>query len=118
MSAESVADESDVNDQGVDADETPTTETRQLGPHFTPAHPVALAPATTPPHSVDGFVKEFLRELNGGQGVALSGSTVNDQYLALAKTVRHYLMARWLETLRHNRLSKSKTIGYPVSYTH
>ena len=112
MSAEFVAEESDVNDQEVHADETPTTETRKVGPHFTPTHPIALAPVTTPPHSVDGFVKEFLRELNGSQGVALGGSTVNDQYLALAKTVRHYLMARWLETLRHNRLSKSKTIGY------
>ena len=101
-----------MNDPEVHADETPTTETRKVGPHFTPTHPIALAPVTTPPHSVDGFVKEFLRELNGGQGVALTGSTVNDQYLALAKTVRHYLMARWLETKRHNRQTKAKTIGY------
>ncbi len=114
MSAESVAEESDVNDQDPDvhADETPTTETRHVGPHFQPTHPIALAAVTTPPHSVDGFVKEFLRELNGSQGVALGGSTVNDQYLALAKTVRHYLMARWLETKRHNRQTKAKTIGY------
>ena len=27
---------------------------------------------TSPPHSVDGFVREFLRELNSGQGVSLS----------------------------------------------
>ena len=112
MSAEFVAEESDVNDPTVHADETPTTETHQVGPHFPPTHPIALAPVTTPPHSVDGFVKEFLRELNGSQGVALGGSTVNDQYLALAKTVRHYLMARWLETKRHNRQTKAKTIGY------
>ncbi|MCA0306176.1 MAG: glycogen/starch/alpha-glucan phosphorylase, partial [Actinobacteria bacterium] len=77
-----------------------------------PTHPLALAPVSAPPHSVDGFVKEFLRELNTGQGVALSRSTVNDQYLALARTVRHYLMARWLETLRHNRQSKAKYVGY------
>ncbi|HET7724817.1 MAG TPA: glycogen/starch/alpha-glucan phosphorylase [Propionibacteriaceae bacterium] len=101
-----------MNDPTVHADETPSSETRRLGPHFQPTHPIAVSPVTTPPHSVDGFVKEFLRELNGGQGVSLSGSTVNDQYLALAKTVRHYLMARWLETVRHNRLSKAKTIGY------
>ena len=103
-----------MNDQDPDvhADETPTTETRHVGPHFQPTHPIALAAVTTPPHSVDGFVKEFLRELNGSQGVALGGSTVNDQYLALAKTVRHYLMARWLETKRHNRQTKAKTIGY------
>jgi glycogen phosphorylase len=112
MTAESIADEGDMNDPNVHADETPTTETRRLGPHFQPTHPIAIAPVTTPPHSVDGFVKEFLRELNGSQGVALSGSTVNDQYLALAKTVRHYLMARWLETVRHNRMTKAKTIGY------
>ncbi len=101
-----------MNDQDLHADETPTTETRKVGPHFAPTHPIALGPVTTPPHSVDGFVKEFLRELNGSQGVALGGSTVNDQYLALAKTVRHYLMARWLETKRHNRQTKAKTIGY------
>lgn len=112
MTVEPVAAKSVVNDPTIHADETPITETRKLGPQFEPTHPVAQAPVTTPPHSVDGFVKEFLRELNGGQGVALSGSTVNDQYLALAKTVRHYLMARWLETVRHNRLSKAKTVGY------
>jgi starch phosphorylase len=112
MSAEPGVEESDVSDQEVYADETPTTETRPVGPHFPPTHPIALAPVAAPPHSVDGFVKEFLRELNGSQGVALSGSTVNDQYLALAKTVRHYLMARWLETKRHNRLTKAKVIGY------
>jgi starch phosphorylase len=61
---------------------------------------------------VDGFVREFLRELNTGQGVALGRSTVNDQYLALARTVRHYLMARWLETMKHQRASKAKTVGY------
>src|SRR5674476_1148218 len=73
MSAESVGDESAVNDPTIHADETPTTETRQLGPHFTPTHSVALPPVTTPPHSVDGFVQELLRELNGGQGLALGG---------------------------------------------
>ena len=79
---------------------------------FAPTHPLAVAPVTSPPHSVDGFVREFLRELNTGQGVALAQSTINDQYLALARTVRHYLMARWLETMRHNRMSGSKFVGY------
>ena len=79
---------------------------------FAPTHPLAVAPVTSPPHSVDGFVREFLRELNTGQGVALAQSTINDQYLALARTVRHYLMARWLETMRHNRTSGSKFVGY------
>ncbi len=77
-----------------------------------PTHPLALAPVASPPHSVDGFVREFLRELNTGQGVALSRSTVNDQYLALARTVRQYLMTRWLETVKHNRESQAKVVGY------
>ena len=96
----------------IPTDESPITEAHRVGPLFQATHPLALAPVSAPPHSVDGFVREFLRELNTGQGVALSRSTVNDQYLALARTVRHYLMARWLETLKHNRSSKAKTVGY------
>jgi glycogen phosphorylase len=96
----------------VPADENPLSANHQHGPMIPPTHPLALAPVAAAPHSVDGFVKEFLRELNTGQGVALSRSTVNDQYLALARTVRHYLMARWLETMRHQRASEAKTIGY------
>jgi starch phosphorylase len=83
-----------------------------VGPSFKPVHPLALAPVSAPLHSVDGFVKEFLHELNTGQGVTLSRSSVNDQYLALARTVRHYLMARWLETSRKQRETKAKTVGY------
>ncbi|MDR1767558.1 MAG: glycogen/starch/alpha-glucan phosphorylase [Propionibacteriaceae bacterium] len=94
------------------ADESPITQTLDEGPMFRPTHPIALAPVTAPPHSVDGFVKEFLHELNTGQGVQLALSSVNDQYLALAKTVRHYLMARWLETSRKVRDSKSKMVAY------
>ena len=94
------------------ADESPSTDTRQVGPVFRPSHPIALAPVTAPAHSVDGFVREFLHDLNMGQGVQLARSTVNDQYLALARTVRHYLMARWLETSRKNRELKAKAVGY------
>jgi starch phosphorylase len=94
------------------ADETPITETRLVGPASPPTHPIAQAPVTSPPHSVDGFVKEFLHTLNFSLGVSLSRSTVNDQYLALARTVRHYLTARWLETFKHNRTSQAKTVGY------
>ncbi|MBU4409756.1 MAG: glycogen/starch/alpha-glucan phosphorylase, partial [Actinobacteria bacterium] len=97
---------------GVPADESPLTARHQTGPMFAATHPLALAPVAAPPHSVDGFVREFLRELNTGQGVALARSTVNDQYLALARTVRHYLMARWLEAAKHQRASKAKTVGY------
>ena len=72
----------------------------------------AVAPVGMPAHSVDGFVREFLHELNAKQGVTLSRSTVNDQYLALASTVKNYLMARWLETGRRTREAKVKTVGY------
>jgi len=75
-------------------------------------HPLATAPVAGPPTSVDGFVKEFLRELNFGQGVTLAQSTVNDQYLALARTVRHYLMARWLETSRRQFEQQTKGVAY------
>ncbi len=94
----------------VAADETGVPA--HLGPANQATHPLALGPVTSPAHSVDGFVREFLRELNGGQGVALSRSTVNDQYLALARTVRHYLMARWLETSRKQRATQAKAVGY------
>ena len=44
--------------------------------------------------------------------MALSTSSVNDQYLALARTVRHYLMARWLETLRRQAETQAKGVAY------
>ena len=46
------------------ADESPSTEIHRFGPSSTPTHPLALVPAVAPPATVDGFVKEFLRELN------------------------------------------------------
>ncbi len=100
------------NGQMLPADESPSTDHRVYGPSATPTHPLATAPVGAPPHSVDGFVKEFLHELNTNQGVALSRSSINDQYLALANTVKNYLMARWLETGRKTRESKAKTVGY------
>ena len=51
-------------------------------------------PIATPDHTVDGFVKEFLRELNLGQGTDLTRASVNDKYLAMAHTVRDHLMVR------------------------
>ena len=94
------------------ADESPETNVRSTGPSSTPTHPLATAPVSSPAYSVDGFVKEFLHELNTNQGVTLSSSSVNDQYLALASTVKNYLMARWLETNRETRDAKVKSIGY------
>ncbi|MBF0689365.1 MAG: glycogen/starch/alpha-glucan phosphorylase [Cellulomonas sp.] len=70
------------------------------------------APVTAPQHSVEGFVREFLRELHYGQGVTMERASVNDQYLALARTVREYLMARWLETVRRQRDAQAKSVAY------
>ena len=86
------------NQQNHVADESPTTDVNAFGPSSTPTHPLATAPVGSPAHSVDGFVREFLHELNTNQGVTLSEASINDQYLALASTVKNYLMARWLET--------------------
>ena len=48
---------------------------------------------------VDGFTREFLEELQFGQGVTLARATPNDLYMALARTVRQQLMSRWLDTV-------------------
>ncbi len=77
-----------------------------------PTHELAKAPVIAPERTVDGFVKEFLAELNYGQGVTLARSSTNDQYLALARTVRRYLMADWLETARFRRQATPKMVGY------
>lgn len=71
-----------------------------------------IVPVTAPQHSVEGFVKEFLHELHFGQGVTREYASVNDQYLALARTVRKYLMARWIETLRRQREAQAKSVAY------
>jgi starch phosphorylase len=94
------------------SDESPSTDVRRIGPAFRTNHPLASGPVVSPPNTVDGFVETFLGELNYGQGTLLSQSTVNDQYLALARTVRRYLMADWLETGARRRQAQQKTIGY------
>ncbi len=76
------------------------------------SHPLALAPVPSPPSSVDGFVKQFLLNLNFDRGVALSQSSVTDQYFALAYTVRDYLMARWLEDQKRQRDTQAKGVCY------
>ncbi|MBF4561144.1 glycogen/starch/alpha-glucan phosphorylase [Microbacterium sp. VKM Ac-2870] len=76
------------------------------------SHPLALAPVTGPASSVDGFVRQFLRNLNYERGVPLSASSPNDRYFAFAMTVRDYLMARWLEDLRRQRVSQAKGVCY------
>ncbi|BDV30364.1 glycogen/starch/alpha-glucan phosphorylase [Microbacterium terricola] len=75
-------------------------------------HPLALAPVIAPPSTVDGFVREFLQNLNLERGVTLSASNPNDRYIALAYTVRDYLVARWLEDQRRQRETQAKGVCY------
>ncbi|MFW7414887.1 glycogen/starch/alpha-glucan phosphorylase [Demequina sp. SO4-18] len=63
-------------------------------------------------HTVESFTREFLREVNFGQGVDLDRASPNDAYLALARTVRHYLMTGWLETLRRQHQEQAKSVAY------
>ena len=75
-------------------------------------HPLALAPVASPPATVDGFVREFLLNLNMERGVALSSATETDKYMALAATVRDYLVARWLHDQRRQREDQRKAVCY------
>ena len=65
-----------------------------------------------PAHTVEGFIADFMRELNYGQGVSLVRSSKNDQYLALSRTVRHHLQARWMDTLAKQHEAQAKTVCY------
>lgn len=77
-----------------------------------PTHPLALAPVSAPPATVDGFVRQFLLNLNLERGTALSTSSETEQYVALATTVRDYLVARWLEDQRRQRQHQAKGVCY------
>ncbi|WHE37717.1 MULTISPECIES: glycogen/starch/alpha-glucan phosphorylase [Microbacterium] len=46
------------------------------------------------------------------RGVALSAATETDKYMALAATVRDYLVARWLEDQRRQREDQRKAVCY------
>ncbi|WP_082101593.1 glycogen/starch/alpha-glucan phosphorylase [Demequina rhizosphaerae] len=65
-----------------------------------------------PDHTVEAFTWHFLHEINFGQGTDLYRASTNDKYLALARTVRHYLAARWLVNLRHQYETQSKAVAY------
>ncbi len=71
-----------------------------------------LPARSTPAPTVEAFTEEFLQEVNFGQGVDLDQASTNDLYLALARTVRKYLMARWLNTMRVQRQSQAKSVAY------
>ncbi len=66
----------------------------------------------TPEHTVEAFTREFLEAVHFGQGVDLAHASRSDLYLALARTVREYLMARWLETQRRQREAQAKSVAY------
>lgn len=70
------------------------------------------SPLTPREYSVEAFTNEFLREVNFGLGVDLERASANDKYLALARTVRTYLMGRWLESLRNQHRDQKKTVAY------
>ena len=98
----------------VASDENPTVDATQMGPAFASTHPLATGPVVKPMPTVDVFVAEFLDNLNFGQGVLLSRSTVVEQYQALAKTVQRYLMAAWRKP-RHSMLCYPRDLGSRVS---
>ncbi|HEY4990824.1 MAG TPA: glycogen/starch/alpha-glucan phosphorylase [Nakamurella sp.] len=61
---------------------------------------------------VESFTREFLEELQFGQGVALTRASANDLYMALARTVRQHLMSRWLDTLSTQIGLQAKAVAY------
>jgi starch phosphorylase len=60
----------------------------------------------------DAFAREFVEELRFGQGVDLARATPNDCYMALARTVRQALMARWIATLDAQLTKGAKFVAY------
>lgn len=105
-------DPSDRPSAGWLADETPRLDSSVKGSAFEPTSPRAAEPVVGPERTVDGFAKAFLDELNFEAGVALKRSTTTDQYLALARTIRGYLMADWLRTAERRRQNPTKMVGY------
>ncbi|RYG77930.1 glycogen/starch/alpha-glucan phosphorylase [Yimella sp. RIT 621] len=102
----------DVSKNEYASDESPTTDVHRVGPTLPVLSDIATGAVQSPTPTVERFVNHFLRELNFGQGVLLSRSTINDQYIALAKTVRKYMMADWLDTGAKRREGGTKTVGY------
>ena len=63
-------------------------------------------------HDPQEFASVFMDELRYGQGVALTRSSLNDKYFALAHTVRRALMARWLDTLTTQMAAGKRAVAY------
>ena len=66
----------------------------------------------SPEHSVEGFVSEYLSELTFAQGTTLERASLNDKYLALARTVRRYLMSRWMHTVSYQLEAQEPAVAY------
>lgn len=65
-----------------------------------------------PEKSVDGFIRQYLRELTYTQGTSLDRASLNDKYLALAHTVRAYLTSRWNNTIDQQYGNPAKGVAY------
>jgi starch phosphorylase len=60
----------------------------------------------------EDFARDFLAELRFGQGVDRVRATPNDQYMALSRTVRRHLMARWIGTIQAQIAAGAKAVAY------
>ncbi|GAB2475986.1 glycogen/starch/alpha-glucan phosphorylase [Xylanimonas ulmi] len=69
-------------------------------------------PIATPEHTVEGFVRQYLRELTYTQGTTLERASVDDKYLALARTARAYLMSRWNRTVTQQYRQPVRGVAY------
>ena len=69
-------------------------------------------PIASPEKTVEGFVRQYLRELTYTQGTTLERASLNDKYLALARTVRSYLMSRWNQTVTQQYHQQSPAVAY------
>jgi starch phosphorylase len=59
-----------------------------------------------------GFASVFLNQLRYRQGVELDMATPNDQYMALATSVREALMDDWLNTLSTQMAQGARAVAY------
>ncbi|ACZ31237.1 glycogen/starch/alpha-glucan phosphorylase [Xylanimonas cellulosilytica DSM 15894] len=71
-----------------------------------------IPPIASPELNVEGFTRQYLRELTYTQGTTLERASTNDKYLALARTVRSYLMSRWNRTVTQEFRKPARAVAY------
>ncbi len=71
-----------------------------------------IPPIASPTPDVEGFVRQYLRDLTYTQGTTLERASVHDKYLALAHTVKAYLMARWNQTQTQQYHQQARAVAY------